>query len=56
MEKLAMAGRMIDLGHCIPLNNTSILAKKSRSRDWEVVEIEFHPNNMNMEDGLSPIP
>jgi hypothetical protein len=46
----------IDLSHCILLNNTSILDKKSRCRDRLIVEgmgIDLHPENMNRKDGLS---
>jgi hypothetical protein len=46
----------INLGHCIQLRNTSILAKKLRYMDHiirEVIEIELHVNNINREDGFS---
>jgi hypothetical protein len=46
----AVAENSINLGHRIQLQNTSILAKKSRWMDWvirEAIEIELHPDNMN---------
>jgi hypothetical protein len=50
-----MAEHSTDLGHCILLNNASILAKMSRHRDWlmwEAMEMELCPNK-NREDGVS---
>jgi hypothetical protein len=46
----------INLGHCIQLHNTSVLAKKLKYMDEiirVVTEIELHPNNINREDGFS---
>jgi hypothetical protein len=48
-----------DLGHCILLNNTSILNRKSKCMDqfiWEVTKIKLHPNNLNQEDGFFLLP
>jgi hypothetical protein len=56
LEKSVVAEYSINLGHLIQLQNSSILAKKSRWMDWvirEATEVEFHPNNMNREDGFS---
>lgn len=46
----------VTVGHCILLNNNSILTKKSRHRDqliMEEMETDRHPNNVNMEVGFS---
>jgi hypothetical protein len=54
-DKSAVAVYSISLGHCIQLQDTTILSTKSRHMDWmirEATEIELHPNNMNREDGL----
>jgi hypothetical protein len=51
-----VADHNIDLDHHMLLNNTSILAKKSRCRIQlitEVIEIKQYPTNMNREYGLS---
>jgi hypothetical protein len=57
LEKLATTEFSIYLlGHCILLNNTSILAKKSRCMDKIIrrdIKIELHPNNTNREKGFS---
>jgi hypothetical protein len=48
-DKSAMAKYSINLGHCIELQNTTILSTKSRYMDWmirEAIEIELHPNNI----------
>jgi hypothetical protein len=55
-EKSGVAEHSINLGHCIQLQDTSILAKKLRCMDRiirEAIEIKLHPNNMNREDGFS---
>jgi hypothetical protein len=55
-EKSAVAEHSISLGLRIQLQNTSILASKSRRMDRvirETIEIELHPDNMNREDGFS---
>jgi hypothetical protein len=51
-----MAEHSIHWDHHIQLQNTSILAKKSRYMGQiirEATEIECHPNNINREDGFS---
>jgi hypothetical protein len=56
-EKSTLAEHSINLGHCIQLHNTSILAKKLRYMDHIIIreakEIELHPNNINRENGFS---
>jgi hypothetical protein len=50
-----MAEHSIKLGHCIQLENTSILAKKPSYMDQMIREarkIKLYPNNMNREDGF----
>jgi hypothetical protein len=45
------------LGHCIKLQDTTILFIKMTYKDWmfrEAFKIEFCPNNMNREGGLHP--
>jgi hypothetical protein len=52
-DKSAIAEHSIYLGHCIQLQNTTILSIKFM--DWVIrkaIEVELHPNNMNREDGL----
>jgi hypothetical protein len=54
-EKHAAAEHSINLGHCIQVYTTSILAKKSRHMNRiirEAKEIELHPS-INREDGFS---
>jgi hypothetical protein len=54
-EKSAVAEHSIDHGHRIQFHNSSILATKTRYMDRivrEVIEIEFHPYNINREDGF----
>jgi hypothetical protein len=54
--KSAVAEHSINLGHRKQLQNTSILAKKSRQMDQiirEEIEIQLHPDSMNREDGFS---
>jgi hypothetical protein len=55
-EKSAVAEHSINLGHCMQLHNTSIVAKKSRYMDRiirEAIELKLHPNNINKEDSFS---
>jgi hypothetical protein len=54
-DKSAMMGHSINQGHHIQLQNTSVLCTKSRYMECiisEAIEIEFHSNNMNREDGV----
>jgi hypothetical protein len=54
-DKSAVAEHSINLGHCIQLQNITILSTKSRDMDWmirEATEIELLPNNMNRKDDL----
>ncbi|PNF22070.1 hypothetical protein B7P43_G09300 [Cryptotermes secundus] len=54
-DKSAVAEHRIDLGHRIQLQNTSILATKTRYMDRiirEAIEIELHHDNMNREGGF----
>jgi hypothetical protein len=45
--------RSINLGHSILIQATGILAKVSESSSDK--DTEFHPNNMNREDGFSVV-
>jgi hypothetical protein len=50
-----MVEHSISLSHRIQLQDTSILSTKYRYMDqmiWEAINIELHPNCMNMEDFL----
>jgi hypothetical protein len=54
-DKSAVAEHSIELGHRIELQNTSILATKTRYMDRiirEAIEIELHPENINREEGF----
>jgi hypothetical protein len=54
-DKSAVAEHSIELGHRIQLQNTSILATKTRYMDRiirEAIEIELHPENINREGGF----
>jgi hypothetical protein len=49
----AMSEHSINLGHCVKLQDTTVLSAKLRNMDpviKEVIRIEIHPNNMNRED------
>lgn len=51
-----MKEHSIDLNHCIILNNTKIMDKKSRCRDRLIVEgmeLDLHPDNISGKGGLS---
>jgi hypothetical protein len=55
LDKSPVAEYSIDLGQCIQLHNTSILATKTRHMDHiirEGIEIELHPNNMKRKGGF----
>jgi hypothetical protein len=55
MHKLAVAEHSLRLGRLIQVQHTRIISIKSRYMDGmirEAIEIELHPNNMSMEDGL----
>jgi hypothetical protein len=50
-NKSAVAEHSVDLEHRIQFHNTSILGNKARYVDCivrEAIEIELHPNNMNL--------
>jgi hypothetical protein len=52
-----VAERTINWGHWIQLEDSSILAKKTRQVDWilrEIIEVRLHANNMNRDSGISP--
>jgi hypothetical protein len=55
-DKSAIAKHITNQGHHIQLQDTGILAKKSRCMDQtisEAMEINLHPNNMTREDNFS---
>jgi hypothetical protein len=55
-EKSALSEDSIDLGYHIQLQNTVIVAKRTRQMEWisrKAIEIELHLDNMNREDGFS---
>jgi hypothetical protein len=55
-SQVSSGGVQINLGHCIQLQATDVLSTKSRHKDHiirEVIQIELHPNSMNMEDDVS---
>jgi len=47
---LAVVEHNIDLGHCILLNNTNMLDRKSKCQNQlvqEATDIKLYPNNLN---------
>jgi hypothetical protein len=55
LNKSTVTANSINLGHCIQLQDASILAKKSKHIDQiikEVIQLVCHPNK-NWEDGFS---
>jgi hypothetical protein len=56
---LAVVEHNTDLGHCILLNNTNMLDRKSKCQNQlvqEATDIKLYPNNLNQEDGFSLLP
>jgi hypothetical protein len=54
-DKGNVAKHSINPGHCIQLQNTTILSTKPRyinKMNREATKIELHPKNINREDGL----
>jgi hypothetical protein len=55
-KKVAKAQHNVDFGYWIMMNNTGILAIKSRDMEWltsDVTEIKLRPNTMNWERRFS---
>jgi hypothetical protein len=56
---LAVVEHNTDLGHCILLNNTYMLDRKSKCQNQlvqEATDIKLYPLNLNQEDGFFLLP